>query len=114
MNIIGDRLREIRKEKRKTLRDVGEDIGMSYSNLASIERGDQNCNAITLKMLADYYQVSTDYLMGNTDIRNSQEIDINKLSGVQLAFYNQVSQMTDEQILDVLKVIDVVKTFKKG
>ena len=69
---LGTRLRTLRKEKHKTLRDINDDLGISYSNLAAIERGEHNCNADTLRMLAQYYNVSTDYLLGKTDNPNAR------------------------------------------
>lgn len=57
MTITGDRLRELRREKGKTLREVNVDTGISYSGLASVERGENSCNTSTLKILADYYDV---------------------------------------------------------
>lgn len=108
MSITGDRLREIRKSKGKTLRDVWNDLGISYSNLASIERGDQNCNSSTLKMLAEYYHVSTDYLIGNTDDKSiNDDIDI--------AFYDQHGIVSEEHKKEIEKFIEFIKLRdKKG
>ena len=84
MTITGDRLRELRKEKGKTLREVNDDTGISYSGLASIERGENSCNTSTLKILADYYDVPTDYLLGLSNQRNGiktnnlKELRVNK------------------------------------
>lgn len=70
MTITGDRLRELRREKGKTLREVNVDTGISYSGLASIERGENSCNTSTLKILADYYDVPTDYLLGSAECQD--------------------------------------------
>ncbi len=99
MTITGDRLRELRKEKRKTLREVNEDTGISYSGLASIERGENSCNASTLKILSEYYGVSTDYLLGNT----SSKIDENDF---QFALHGTLQRLSDddkEMILSLAK-----------
>ena len=105
MNTTGQKLRELRKSKRKTLMEVGQDVGMSYSNIASIERGDQNCNSSTLKLLADYYGVTTDYLMGKTDtMTQSTNNDIDA------AFYNQHGIISDEQKKDIENFIAFIKS----
>lgn len=103
MSITGDRLRELRKLRRKTLRDVWQDIGISYSNLAAIERGEQSCNSSTIKLLADYYQVSTDYLIGTTD-------DMSPTNGIDVAFYNQHGIVTEEQRKEIENFIAFIKS----
>ena len=74
MTITGDRLRELRREKGKTLREVNVDTGISYSGLASIERGENSCNTSTLKILADYYNVPIDYLLCNNTTHPKDEL----------------------------------------
>lgn len=108
MSITGNRLREIRKTKNKTLVQVHDDLGISISGLASVERGENLCNSSTLKILADYYGVSTDYLTGKIDIYNPTSAK-EQLSGIQLALYNQTEELTDEQAKEVLNYIEFVK-----
>lgn len=103
MSITGDRLRELRKTKRKTLRDVWIDTGTSWSGLAEIERGERNCNSTTLKILANYYQVSTDYLMGTTD-------DMSPTNDIDVAFYNQHGIITEEQRKEIENFIAFIKS----
>lgn len=102
MSTTGERLREIRRSLRYTLRDVGDKVGISYSNLAAIERGEQNCNSTTLKILADYYNVSTDYLIGTTD-------DKNKSNSIDVAFYDQHGILTDSQKKEIESFIEYIK-----
>lgn len=64
---IGKRLREVRKSKFITLQEVNRDLGISYSNLAEVEREEHGITADTLKRLADYYKVPIEYLTGYTD-----------------------------------------------
>ena len=69
-----------RKEHKKTLIEVSKDLGLSFSGLAEIERNERSCNSTTLKMLADYYGVSTDYLLGLTDERTSSTTSTNDVT----------------------------------
>lgn len=104
MNTTGNRLRSLRKEKQKTLVDVHNDTGLSFSGLAEIERGERSCNSSTLKTLADYYGVTTDYLLGNTDDRNTTAA-----TDVDIAFFNQHGIVTDEQRKEIESFIEYVK-----
>lgn len=106
MSVTGDRLRELRKIKRKTLRDVWTDTGISWSGLAEIERGERNCNSTTLKILADYYQVSTDFLIGTTD-------DMSPTNNIDVAFYDQHGIITEEQRKEIENFIAFIKSRDK-
>lgn len=101
---IGDRLRKTRKSKGLSLREVGADTGLSYSGLAEIERGERSCNTETLKILANYYNVSTDYLVFD----NPQ----NQLNGTQLALYNGTKDLNDSQLQEILNFVEFVKSKK--
>ena len=91
---VGAKLREIRKKRQKTLRQVQEDTGLSFSNIAEVERGEHSINVETLKTLAKYYDVPLDYFTDNEfEITSSTT-----LSGTQLALYNGTKDLTDEQL----------------
>lgn len=62
----GERLKELRIEKRLTLRELADKLSMSYSNIAMIERGERNFTSDSLKSFCDFFDVSSDYLLGLT------------------------------------------------
>lgn len=101
MTITGDRLRELRREKRKTLREVNDETGISYSGLASIERGENSCNTSTLKILADYYEVSTDYLLGNTN----SKVDETDFSFPLHGTFDKLSDEDKKKILEYAELL---------
>lgn len=63
------RIKELRTQIHKSLRDVASELNISYSSLSKYERGDQQPSYETLMKMADYFNVTTDYLIGYTDIR---------------------------------------------
>lgn len=63
------RIKELRLELHKSLRDVAADLNISYSSISKYERGDQQPSYETLMKMADYFDVTTDYLIGYTNIR---------------------------------------------
>lgn len=107
---IGLRLRELRKEKGKTLKDVGSELNISWSGLAEIERDERNCNSSTLSLLANYYGVSTDYILCKTDNKNSK---IGNIDNIDIAFYEQHGIVTEEQMKEISKFIDFIKSRDK-
>ncbi|MFW6681715.1 helix-turn-helix transcriptional regulator [Komagataeibacter intermedius] len=61
---IGTRLRRAREEKGLNQVDVGEAVGISRSYLSDIEAGKKDGSIKTISALAQYYDVSLDYLAG--------------------------------------------------
>jgi len=67
MSAFSDKLKALRKAKGTTQKAVAEHIGILEQAYQKYEYGKHEPNhAITVK-LADYFDVSTDYLLGRTD-----------------------------------------------
>ncbi len=65
---LGDNLKRLRLEENKTLKEVSEDIGLTIGYLSDMERNvKKNPSSEVLQRIADYFNVSVDYLFGRTD-----------------------------------------------
>ena len=115
---LGTRLRELRTKKRITLRQVQEDTGINFSNLAQIERGEHSANSETLKILANYYGVSYDFLLGNTNNPNAQIISVADADGtltkIEYELLDKVKGLTIDDIIKINEYIDFLKSKNKG
>ena len=60
-----ERIQELAKKRDKTLKDVSLELGYSKNYLYTLQK--QVPNADKLNSIADYFHVSTDYLLGRTD-----------------------------------------------
>ena len=69
LKILGMRLKDLREERRIYQREMGELLGITLQHYQRIEYGKINISPVTLCTLADYFEVSTDYLLGRTDER---------------------------------------------
>ena len=67
MSIFADRLKECRKNINKTQRDVAIYLGLSESNYQKYELSKNEPKMATLNKLADYFDVSIDYLTGRSE-----------------------------------------------
>ena len=63
-----NRLKELRITKGKTQLQVQMDTGVEQALLSKFENGVRIPPTDTLMLLADYYGVSMDYIMGQTDV----------------------------------------------
>jgi transcriptional regulator with XRE-family HTH domain len=65
MDILGQRLRQIRRAKDLTQQDLEQKSGVHYTTISRIETGDStHVYAETVRELAKALDVSIDYLMG--------------------------------------------------
>lgn len=67
MSILGCRLRQARKYKGLTQDNAAKIIGTTYQTISNYERGTRDPDTETLVKLANLYNTSIDYLVGNTD-----------------------------------------------
>lgn len=67
MIIFKERLRDIRKDKSCTQKQVAVAVGASERNYQDWEYGNKKPAFDTLIALADYFNVSLDYLVGRTN-----------------------------------------------
>ncbi len=61
------RLKELRKKKGVTQLKLAMDLGLNQNAVSRYETGEREADYKTLIMLADYFDVTIDYLIGRTD-----------------------------------------------
>ena len=64
---FSERLKALREQKGIKQTEMGELLGCSSRNYQRIEYGETNVPATVLMTLADYFGVTTDYLLGRSD-----------------------------------------------
>ena len=90
-----EKIKELAKKRGKSLGQVEEDLGYGRNTLYKIKNSTPNAERIA--EIANYFNVSTDYLLGRTDnpaIANSKEqfffegkeVDIEQLASTAMRF----------------------------
>ena len=64
---FAQRLKKLRKDKKMKQSEMAELLGCTTSHYQKIEYGEINIPGISLMILADYFGVTTDYLLGRSD-----------------------------------------------
>lgn len=70
MATLADRLKEIRKENNLTQSELGKILGVGKTTISMYENGNSTPNDEIKLKIAEDFDVSLDYLLGKTDIRN--------------------------------------------
>ena len=77
---IGERLKDLRVVKKLTLEQLAVEVGISKSALGKYESDNgKDISPYSISMLADYYGVSSDYLMGRTETKNHPNTALHEL-----------------------------------
>lgn len=62
-----DRLKELRSSKNLTMEQLGKEINSTKGTISNYENGNKKPSLDMLIKLADYFNVSIDYLVGRTN-----------------------------------------------
>lgn len=62
-----ERLKHLRTNRNIMAKTMADTLGISYRNYQRYERGEMDTPSSKLLILADFFNVSIDYLVGRTD-----------------------------------------------
>lgn len=71
--MIGNKIRDLRKEKKLSQNELGKSIGVSQTTVTAWETGRAEPASTYIKKLADFFNVSADYLLGRPEKKISSE-----------------------------------------
>ncbi|HDR4901578.1 helix-turn-helix transcriptional regulator [Bacillus thuringiensis] len=79
MKTFGNIIRDLRKQKGITQKELAHSLQLSESTIGMYERNERQPDYNTLIRIADYFNVSTDFLLGRDfnvkEDRNNKELD---------------------------------------
>lgn len=87
MTTFGERLRQLRLEKDLTQEELANHFGLHKTRISQYELNKRQADDDLKKKFSVYFNVSVDYLIGNTDIKESAE-DILKDKNNTIALHN--------------------------
>jgi repressor LexA len=97
---LGERLKKAREKRRFSQLEVAKKLGISNGTLSGYERNYRDPDTEMLQKLADFYEVTTDYLLGRDNSLQEAKERSNSIIQKYLSMYK-----TDDET----KKIDLVK-----
>ena len=73
MSMFSVRLKAMRKDRKERQEDIAKLLKVQRTTVGEYERGNIVPPIDKIKILADHFEVSVDYLMGNTNFRTHEE-----------------------------------------
>lgn len=103
--MLSERLKELRKKANLTQKDMADYFGTSQPSYQAWESGKRKPNSESLDKIANFFNVSTDYLLGNTEIKNPNELDIEKVkSSLRKSLgFNGSTDIPEEELENMAK-----------
>ena len=99
------RLKNLRIQNGYTQKEMAENLGTSQPSYQNWEKGTRKPSRITLQKIANFFNVSTDFLLGETDIPDSEsDIDLDSAIDNSVAYDGTPITDNDREIIkDFLK-----------
>ena len=99
-----NRLRFLRNEKGESLEKIAKFLNVTIQTISNYENEKRDMTPDTILKLSEYFEVSTDYLLGKSDIRNpGKQIDniLNEaMIGMSKKDYEKLTETQKKQIRD--------------
>lgn len=105
-----NRLRFLRTEKGESLEKIAKYLNVSIQTISNYEKEKRDMTPDTILKLAKYFDVSIDYLLCQSDVRNPEEIK-------KVPFANagglDTNGLDEEDLLELQRQIDYIKKMKE-
>lgn len=112
--MIGKRLREIREIHNLLQKKVAKDMKLSQQTISLYESDKRNPDLETLIKLADYFHVTTDYLLGIEDF-DKMPIEINtEFSPLELELIDSFKLLNGKSQQHFVKLVQAFKILEEN
>ncbi len=110
--MFGDRLTKLRNEKNISMKQCAYELDIPYTTYVSYEKNEREPKAKQLMKIANYFDVSLDFLLGRT---KSQNIRYNLASNLNKLLTANKSFITKKQLSQLLGVTpSAITNWTKG
>lgn len=102
--MLSDRLKELRKEQHLSQRSLADKLDISQQSITAWETGRSEPTSGALTKIANFFGVSADYLLGQTDVRKSQKENdkqdpIDKMLDEVMSYDGKEPSANDREVL---------------
>lgn len=104
-----NRLKQLRQEKGINQEVLAKILGLEIAGISKLETERVPLKDEYIIKLSDYFGVSTDYLLGKSDIRNYNDINFSK---EDIDFARKIKPLSEEHKMILKKFIDTLNEQK--
>jgi len=104
--MLGDMLRKLRNDLNLSQNSVAEKLNISAVTYNRYEKNQRSPDNATLIELADFYNVSIDYLLGHTNmVKSTPELYISNFEKQLLTYVEDLSKIEQDKLMEYIKFI---------
>ena len=107
--MLGKRLKRLRTENKMTQRNLAEVIGVTHVSISGYESGKRTPDTETLTKLADYFNVSTDYLLGRESKSNLDSFEAFLNDPELETWYRELPESDEEELRQMKEIWEIIK-----
>lgn len=117
--MFGERLRSLRIKKEITQSELAKTLKVAPSTISMYEQGKRDPDTQALSFLADFFDVSVDYLLGRTDDPNTARVDGKdlpiELQELGVDYIEVIKEMKDKGLSPeyIKRIVDAIQSDKK-
>ena len=90
-----NRLKLLRTERGESLEKIAKYLNVTIQTVSNYENEKRDMSPDTIIKLSEYFKVSTDYLLGKSDVRNPSD-----KKEFEFAYHKEMEGLSDEEIAD--------------
>lgn len=113
MTNFSNRLKNLRREKGLTGQELGEIFNVTKTAISYWENSKTFPDELTLKKMAEFFDVSLDYLLGRTDKRNLEEKSDSQENRM-LKEFEGLSEESKKELEKYIKLLKIKDEMDKG
>ncbi|WP_406242060.1 helix-turn-helix domain-containing protein [Tissierella carlieri] len=110
--MIGKRIKTLRNERNLLQKDLAEQLNLSQQTISLYESEKRQPDYQILQSIADFFNVSVDYLLGRTDIKDSSILSV-KEDETKFDIHNEIAdeieKLSPESQEELKKLIELYK-----
>lgn len=107
-----NRIKDLREEKNVSMMQAAKDVNLPYTTYVNYEKNLREPNFETLIALANYFEVSVDFLIGRNNIRtyfvdthDSTNLKLNSKERAIICAYRELNEEGAEKVEEYIKDI---------
>ena len=114
--MFGERLRYLRSKTPDRQEDVAKKLGIARTTYAMYEQGKREPDNDTLQKIADFFDVSIDYLLGRTDDPSPTEKLIDtELNDPELGlWFKELKEAPEQKREELRQIWEIIKQREAG
>ena len=109
-SILGQRIKSLREDLGLNQKELSEKIGIGNVTISQYENGKRSPDPEVLRTIADFFDTTTDYLLGLSDDRHKRTSNASDIFVPEtIAAHLDGAELSETDIEDIARFIEFVK-----